>query len=154
MKALSIKQPWAWLICAGYKDVECRSWPTKYRGRIYIHAGKRFDYESWCNMLSGLVPGASSCQLTLSERFHGHNGDSLLGAIIGEADIVDCKYRFGDENDNLYSKWHSRGQYGFILANPVLYGNPIPCKGRLGFFEPDILENRPQAKEKILDITT
>lgn len=26
MKALSFKQPWAWLICAGYKDVENRDW--------------------------------------------------------------------------------------------------------------------------------
>ena len=39
MKALSIKQPWAWLICAGYKDIENRDWSTKFRGRIYVHAG-------------------------------------------------------------------------------------------------------------------
>ncbi|RZJ91586.1 MAG: ASCH domain-containing protein, partial [Chryseobacterium sp.] len=38
MKSLSIKQPWASLIASGIKDIENRTWATKYRGRIYIHA--------------------------------------------------------------------------------------------------------------------
>ena len=41
MKALSIRQPWAWLIVNGYKDIENRTWSTDFRGRIYLHAGKR-----------------------------------------------------------------------------------------------------------------
>ena len=43
MRALSIRQPWAYLIAIGAKDVENRSWLTRFRGRIYIHASKRFD---------------------------------------------------------------------------------------------------------------
>lgn len=43
MKVLSIRQPWAWLICAGYKDVENRDWRTNYRGRILIHAPKKIE---------------------------------------------------------------------------------------------------------------
>ncbi len=38
MKAISIKQPWTYLIASGIKDVENRSWETSYRGRVYIHA--------------------------------------------------------------------------------------------------------------------
>ncbi len=30
------------------------------------------------------------------------------------------------------------GKYGFMLANPILYDKPIPCRGQLGFFKPDI----------------
>src|SRR5689334_13701824 len=63
MKALSIRQPWAWLIvrpdlvgaaraaaiAAGeVKDIENRSWPTKFRGRVLVHASKsmtRAEYE-------------------------------------------------------------------------------------------------------------
>ena len=37
--ALSIRQPWAWLIVNGYKDIENRDWPTVFRGRMLIHAG-------------------------------------------------------------------------------------------------------------------
>lgn len=40
MKALTIRQPWASLIALGVKTIETRSWPTKYRGPIAIHAGK------------------------------------------------------------------------------------------------------------------
>ena len=43
MKALSIRQPWAWLIVHGYKDVENQSWSTDYRGPVLVHAGKTLD---------------------------------------------------------------------------------------------------------------
>jgi hypothetical protein len=38
MKTLSIKQPFATLVCAGVKKVENRTWKTDYRGRLLIHA--------------------------------------------------------------------------------------------------------------------
>ena len=41
MKALTIMQPWASLIACGAKTIETRSWPTKYRGPIAIHAGMK-----------------------------------------------------------------------------------------------------------------
>jgi hypothetical protein len=33
LKAISIRQPWAWLIVNGYKDVENRIWAANVRGR-------------------------------------------------------------------------------------------------------------------------
>ena len=114
MKALSIKQPWAWLICKGYKDIENRDWPTKFRGRIYVHAGRRFDN--------------ASLRLLFESYLKQLNA---FGAIIGEVDIVDCV-------TESKSPWFV-GPYGFVLAHPVLYKKPIPCKGKLGFFEPEIL---------------
>ena len=42
-KALSARQPWASLIVCGLKTIEIRSWPTSYRGRLYIHAAKSLD---------------------------------------------------------------------------------------------------------------
>jgi len=49
MKALTIRQPWAWAIFHAGKDIENRDWPTRLRGRIAIHAAKgmtRDEYES------------------------------------------------------------------------------------------------------------
>ena len=145
MKALSIRQPWAWLICKGIKDVENRTWhihmppllnyPTTPK-RIYVHTSKTFaDVESgWEEYVHKRVNNEIWQELWNTEFLK-----SLpLGAIIGEVDIVGCKYRFGEENDNLYSPWHEVGMYGFLLANPILYDKPIPCKGKLGFFEPDL----------------
>lgn len=40
MKALTVKNPWAWSIINAGKDVENRSKPTNYRGQLYIHAAK------------------------------------------------------------------------------------------------------------------
>jgi len=139
MKALSIRQPWAWLICTGFKDVENRTWHIHNKLavspliRVYVHASKGIDNDAW-NFLRHLVT-EEIWKVICSPEFY----ETLArGAIIGEVDIVGCKYRFGEENDNLYSPWHEVGMYGLLLANPVLYDKPIPCKGKLGFFEPDI----------------
>jgi hypothetical protein len=144
MKALSIKQPWAWLICAGYKDVENRNWwihmppllnyPATPR-RIYVHTGKTIDKKAF-EWIANRIPKS------IVEKFMvdgvPNPGMFITGAIIGEVDIVGCKFRHGDMNANLFSPWHEFGMYGLLLANPVLYHNPFPCKGRLKFFEPDV----------------
>ena len=41
MKALTLHEPWAALIRAGYKEVETREWYTGYRGPLAIHSAKR-----------------------------------------------------------------------------------------------------------------
>lgn len=47
-KALSIRQPWAWLIVHGSKDVENRTWVSQHRSPTLTHAAKgmtRGQYE-------------------------------------------------------------------------------------------------------------
>jgi len=38
VKVIVVRQPWAWLIVNGYKDIENRSWHTRYRGKLLIQA--------------------------------------------------------------------------------------------------------------------
>ena len=121
MKALSIKQPWAWLITKGYKDVENRNWATSFRGRIYVHTGKNLDDEGWTFIHNTISPELWKQVWTMNFI------ESLpKGAIIGEVDIVDCV----TESE---SPWFV-GPYGFVLKNPELYIEPIPYRGRLGLF--------------------
>lgn len=40
-KALSLKQPWASLIADGEKTIETRTWPTRYRGPLFICSSKQ-----------------------------------------------------------------------------------------------------------------
>lgn len=40
MKAITIWQPWASLVMMGAKQYETRSWQTKHRGPLAIHAGQ------------------------------------------------------------------------------------------------------------------
>src|SRR5690606_5689009 len=66
--------------------------------------------------------------------------------IIGEVDIVDCIINhpsiWADKTTGIYTSdgsWLADNTiYNWVLANPVLYEKPIPCKGKLSFWEPDI----------------
>ena len=120
MKGLSVRQPWAWLIFHG-KDVENRSWPTKLRGRIYIHAGLREDDV----VRVGLILKSHQIPLLRSYLDSYPHG---FGCIIGEVDIVDCVWDHP-------SPWAEPGMWHWVLANPVAYEKPIPYKGRQGLFE-------------------
>jgi len=122
VKALSVRQPWAWLICTGYKDIENREWSSGFKGRVYIHAGKMVDWHSQIAMLRGEIRIPYRALKEMSKQF------LALGAIIGEVDIADCV-------TESTSPWFT-GPFGFVLRNPQLYEKSIPCKGRLGFFEP------------------
>ncbi len=126
MKALSIKQPWAWLIVHGFKDVENRGWPTKFRGRIYVHASSQWDTASGHRTALRLL-GRECGQEEAQAKWLQMQRDGKPGCIVGEVDIVDCV-------TSSRSPWFA-GTYGFVLANPVAYEQPVPCRSGLGFFE-------------------
>ena len=44
MKALTVSQPYASLIASGEKWIENRTWETRFRGLLAIHAGKGTQY--------------------------------------------------------------------------------------------------------------
>lgn len=121
--AISIRQPWAWLILKAGKDVENRTWPTRFRGRVLIHAGKGMTREEYGDAAM-IACGVSDGGIHLPSR------EALeRGGIIGEVEIVDCVA----QSDSL---WFA-GPFGFVLKNP----KPLPfqpCRGALGFFRPEI----------------
>lgn len=43
MQALSVRQPWAFALIAGVKDIENRTWASSHRGLLIIHAAKKRD---------------------------------------------------------------------------------------------------------------
>lgn len=120
--ALSIMQPWAWLIVNRHKAIENRDWPTRFRGPVAIHAGKKIDIEAAEDVQCCIHP------VTGEDASWDHfvEAGKGTGGIVGVADIVDCI----TASDN---PWFV-GRYGFVLANqrPVEF---IPVKGQLGFFD-------------------
>jgi hypothetical protein len=123
MKALSIRQPWAWLIVNGHKDIENRSWQTKFRGKLLIHAGQSFDPKG--------VERAKQLGINLPERFD-------QGGIVGMVEVVDCV-------NESKSPWFV-GPVGFLLRNAETLPL-IPCKGALGLFRIDIPPNARRKQE-------
>ena len=122
MKVISIKQPWATLILEGLKEYEFRSWKTKYRGELYIHASKNYD----CKNI---------------KRFEKLNLDFPVGMIIGKINLEDCIELTQNLEDNLIKEsplvyGHNKGREGYAwkLSNPE-YINQIPTNGKLGIWE-------------------
>lgn len=123
MKALSIRQPWAWLIVNGHKDIENRSWATNFRGPLLIHAAKGMTKAEYIDTYHF---AQQELGITIP-----HVHDLERGGIVGQATITGCC------SDSL-SPWFF-GKFGFELtdAKPLPF---LPYKGRLGFFEVEYQE--------------
>lgn len=153
MKALSIKQPWASLIANGIKDIENRTWQTKFRGRIYIHASAK----SAGHLLKVINEDQESKLYKMSD-FRFLDSLEVNSAIIGEVDIVDCVINhpsiWAEKTPTIYKKPSIKDEglrgyyealkmfkenkpiYNWVLANPVLYKKPIlNVKGKLSLWE-------------------
>ena len=85
MKVLSIRQPWASIIINGYKNYEFRSWNTKFRGKVLIHASKEVEEE-------------------YLERFKSLGLEYPTSAIIGSVEITDCVKVTKEFEDELINK--------------------------------------------------
>jgi len=123
MKVITIKQPFASLIAYGLKEYEFRTWKTKYKGEIYIHAGKGIDK-------------------TAMKRYEYLNLDYPSGCIIAKANLTDCIYIDSNMKDILrkkddkvyYGIIHSKEEeYGFKLEN-IERIEPIIINGQLGIW--------------------
>jgi hypothetical protein len=122
VKALSIRQPWAWLIAHGHKDIENRSWRTRFRGRVLIHAGATMTQADYLACTLFIADMRTDWRLPACDVLRKE-----CGGIVGEAAIVDCVTASA-------SPWFV-GEYGFVVRD----ARPMPvraCKGALSFFTP------------------
>jgi len=121
MKVISIKQPWASLIITGYKAYEFRTWKTKYRGKLLIHASQNIDKD--------IMP-----------KFKHLNLEYPTGCIIGEVNITDCLKvdSIFDKNlkkaNNIIYEENYTNYYAFKLDKIIKYKKPIKAKGQLGIW--------------------
>lgn len=131
MKVITVKQPFATLIAEGLKEYEFRTWRTKFRGDILIHAGKGIDKKAM-------------------ERYKHLNLDYPSGKIVAKATITDCVYVDDKLKDELQVKdplvyygilqkdsdWDG---YGFKLEN-IEKIEPIEINGKLSLWDYDYKE--------------
>jgi hypothetical protein len=136
MKAISIRQPWAWLILNASKDIENRSRPTKKRERILIHASKTVDDSAWDKIrpmfdrdIRWIMMGNLRKMVTLP---------GFTGGIVGAVTIVDCV----TVSDSLWFE----GPYGWVLSGATQLPF-VPYKGTLSFFDVDDAWLRHQLSE-------
>ena len=137
LKAITIKQPWATLISLNEKKLETRSWQTKHRGAIAIHAGKQIDVEA-----------CKDVEISKTLKKHGLGITDLpVGAVIAIANLAQChevledhglnakttggmvtnkEYAFGD---------YSEGRYAWELKDIKVLPIPIEIKGQQRLWE-------------------
>ena len=128
--AISVRQPWAALIVAGLKTIEIRTWPTRRRGKVLIHAGKLLDDrpEGWDRLTTPELRAAAE----------------LRGGIVGVASLVACKgyttaktfAADGELHLNDPSWFTAPRMYGFVFRD-IQAVDFYPCVGQTLFFRVD-----------------
>jgi hypothetical protein len=122
--ALSIRQPWASLIVLGIKKVENCAWPTKHRGRLWIHATRR-EGKSW-NDYRDLLPKDSDVPAW----------DELpAGSILGSVELYDCLDEFALPQEMQLHHPFVSGPWCWLLRDPQPLARPWPCKGALRLWD-------------------
>ncbi len=145
MKVITLQDPWASLVRLNEKHIETRSWSTRYRGPLLIHASKKSDVKN--------------LNLALKEPFYSAlkppNTIYYSGCIIAKCNLAGCieiidedglfhparaylmngstvegkEYCFGD---------YTPGRFAWILEDIEPLEKPIPAKGQLGLWEFDL----------------
>ena len=139
MKALSVSQPFADLIIQRKKTIELRRWNTKFRGEFLIHSPIKIRNED-------------------CKRLKINPKKLVTGAIVGKAEIYDVKiYQSNsgfrkDSKKHFASKNFLNNRYGFLLKNAKQFRIPIPCKGKLGFFEVKLEKPKIKKSDIVADI--
>lgn len=124
MKVLTIKQPYASLVANGYKKYEFRSWKTKYRGELYIHAGNGIDKKRM-------------------DMVKDYKLDYPNGYIIAKVNLTDCilvdeemSKKLRKENPKIYTHNYT-GYYAWKLEDVRILDNPVKARGKLSIWNYD-----------------
>ena len=132
-KIISIKQPWAHLICAGAKDIENRSWkcPQKYIGkRILIHASAKSAGEPYTIFTDEQYKAIEKAGV--DDELAMFNSYKEVSRIIGSVIIAGCV-------QNHPSIWAIKGYWHWTLKDPILFEKPIlNIKGKLGLWDYEV----------------
>jgi hypothetical protein len=136
--ALSLRQPWLWAILYAGKNIENRTWRSRYRGRVILHASRTMDEAGVKYLREAGFPVPT---------------DLPVGAYVGEVTIIECL-----PSAECTSPW-AFGPWCYILERPIVYETPIPGKGRLGLYPvpPEVvcaLESGGKKKLKEIEISS
>ena len=125
---LSVRQPWAWAIVRGLKDIENRGWCNHFRGPLLIHAAKKRPPERELRQMWGIcsnMVGAEKLAALQAE----YEAAVVYGALVGRVEMTDCV-------ESHESPWFF-GDFGFVLEGAEAFDLPVPMRGYLGIFRVD-----------------
>ncbi len=127
MKALSVKQPRAWLIASGRKPIETRTRRTNYRGPILIVSSKGKMKKTVCEAFAKRF----GVLVTLNLKY---------GMALCTANLVDCRKMTKEDEKKADCEIYD-GAYSWVLED-VERIEPFAVKGQLGIYEVVMSEKR------------
>lgn len=141
MKALTICNPYAHLIAIGEKFVENRTWFTRYRGVLAIHAAKSKswlgpnDTTRWPDMSYGGI--VATCRLAWCFRID---------------QVRDIREMHPDLAQRILEHKYTEGPWCWGLADVRRLPLPVPMPGQRGVWDVDPeVANRVVAQVKSLE---
>jgi ASCH domain len=148
LTALTVRQPWAWAITHGQKNIENRTWTTCYRGPLAIHAGSRWDEDGATDarvitavQREAITPSGTydpPLRVILNEHRDRvievccDNARFALGAIVAVAVLTDV-HRPG-RCTSACAPWGISSSAHWVLDDVRPLEVPVTCRGRLGLW--------------------
>lgn len=134
MWAVSIRQPFAWAILRGGKNIENRSRRLNHRGLLMVHASQQYAAAG----ARGLVEHLAHPVQLPTPGLPGGDVAIEFGALIGAVQVVGCHTGCGGG----CSPWAEPGLAHLELADPIVLTRPVPVPGRLGRWAVDDITAR------------
>lgn len=166
IRAITVKQPWAWAIAHAGKTIENRSRGTSYRGTLAIHAGAAWSDRGMRDRRLRDVWDAAGLPRLMARGAYGFEwfpsrNEVIYGSVIAVADLVDshpdagCCRPWGESDYR-----ETSGRRRTVVHHLVLEGirpvpDPVPCRGALGLWwlpedvAADLLNDYPTLEEGV-----
>lgn len=131
-RALTLIRPWDEFILRGWKPIENRTWRTKHRGWIGVHAGK--SYDPWAIGLALEADRALRAAIDTGRlNVWTNTPQGVIRGVVKVTDICE-RSRWTEELDCDCGPWAGIGKYHWKLSHPVLLPTPLPVRGGLSLW--------------------
>ena len=120
--AITLKPIWAWAVLHAGKRIENRTWYTKRRGPLYIHAG--------CARVTPADRESLSRRLASVGLAYPDEATFPRGGLVAIVTLADC-VRLAPER---LGAWGAPGCWHWLLEDVTPIFRPIPMTGKLSLW--------------------
>lgn len=141
LRAITVRQPWAWAIAHGGKTIENRSRGTSYRGPLLIHAGAGWSargdsdprvLDAWTTLGHPITAG----RVSMAPRLVPLAKVIAVAQLVDSHPDADCCRPWGESEYAENGGHVVRGIHHLVLEDVRPLREPIPARGSLGLWRP------------------
>jgi hypothetical protein len=126
VRAVSVRQPWAWAIARGHQPVLNLATDAGYRGPVAIYASFRVDLESF---------ESDAVRRAVSTTWDAADPAAAIGGIVAVVSLAGVCAAAVSGAPCGCGEWASPGGYHWQLADPRPLRWPVLAVGQAGLWE-------------------